>query len=84
MQRYVFWMFGFFGAPRRSRSEHLRCIGRRFAMTEHAPVGRSSRGAVGLSAQMRGRPALALQAWRTWLPTGRPAATAGLRRAARA
>ncbi len=38
----------------------------------------------GLSAQMRERPALALQAWRTWLPTGRPAATAGLRRAARA
>ncbi len=41
-------------------------------------------GAVGLSAQMCGRPALALRAWRTWLPTGRPAATAGLRRAARA
>ncbi len=31
---------------------------------------------------MRRRPALALQTWRTWLPTGRPAATAGLRRAA--
>ncbi len=37
-------------------------------------------GAVGLSAQMRGRPALVLRAWRVWLPAGRPAATAGLRR----
>jgi len=44
-------------------------------------IAARSLGGAGLSAQMRRRPALALQTWRTWLPTGRPAATAGLRRA---
>ncbi len=54
--------------------------GRQTALT---PAG-THVAATGLSAQMRRRPALALRAWRSWLPAGRPGATAGLRRAARA
>ncbi len=59
--------FSFSGRP----GAHV--LASRVASLSFAPR-RNHAAPAGLSAQMHGRPALALRAWRTWLPTGRPAA----------